>query len=107
MYQALRILIALISIVFFTYLIVFAFNFLNIVFDVYGIYLIWFIALISFWCMLPEETGDIFYRVNGKGGNGIVNNTRLGNSSQLGDVNTDSFNSASYFAALNFDYLFS
>ena len=71
MYQAFRILIGLISIVFFSYLIVFGFNFLNIGFDVYGSYLIWFIALISFWFMLPEETGDIFYSVNGKGGNGI------------------------------------
>ena len=66
MYQAFKILIGLISIVFFTYLIVFAFNFLNIEFDVYGSYLLWFIALISFWFMLPEQVGDIFYSVNGK-----------------------------------------
>ncbi len=64
MYQALRILIGLLSIIFFSYLIVFAFNFLNIGFDVYGSYLLWFIALISFWFMLPEQTGDIFYSVN-------------------------------------------
>lgn len=66
MYQAFKILIGLISIVFFTYLIVFAFNFLNIGFDVYGSYLLWFIALISFWFMLPDQVGDIFYSVNGK-----------------------------------------
>ena len=66
MYQALRILIAVITIIFFSYLIVFAFRFLNIGFDVYGSYLIWFIALISFWCMLPEQTGDIFYSVSSK-----------------------------------------
>ena len=44
-----------------SYLIIFAFNFLNIGFDVYGSYLIWFIALISFWAMLPEQTGEIFF----------------------------------------------
>ena len=61
MYQAFRILIAVFLIIFFTYLIVFAFNFLNISFDVYGSYLIWFIVLITFWSVLPERTGDIFY----------------------------------------------
>lgn len=60
MYQAFRILISIISIIFFNYLIVFAFNFLNIGFDVYGSYLMWFIALITFWSILPEQIGDIF-----------------------------------------------
>ena len=60
MYQAFRILISIISIIFFNYLIVFAFNFLNIGFDVYGSYLMWLIALITFWSILPEQIGDIF-----------------------------------------------
>tara|TARA_Y100000361_G_C11082116_1_gene301595 strand:- start:657 stop:860 length:204 start_codon:yes stop_codon:yes gene_type:complete len=61
MYQLFRIMIAIAIIIFFSYLIIFAFNFLNIGFDVYGSYLIWFIALISFWAMLPEQTGEIFF----------------------------------------------
>ena len=37
-----------------------AFNFLNIGFDVYGSYLIWFIALFLFYWILPSTSGDIF-----------------------------------------------
>lgn len=37
-----------------------AFNFLNIGFDVYGSYLIWFIALFIFYWILPSTSGEIF-----------------------------------------------
>jgi|TARA_B110000259_G_scaffold141041_1_gene158869 hypothetical protein len=37
-----------------------AFNFLNIEFQVYGSYLIWFIALFLFYWILPSTSGDIF-----------------------------------------------
>tara|TARA_B110000483_G_scaffold243669_1_gene335188 strand:- start:4429 stop:4641 length:213 start_codon:yes stop_codon:yes gene_type:complete len=60
MLQGIRILITIIANMFLIYLITFAFAFLNIGFDVYGCYLVWFIALPVFWALLPEETGEVF-----------------------------------------------
>lgn len=61
MLQAIRILITILANFFIIYLITFAFDFLNIGFEVYGSYLVWFISLMIFWALLPEETGEVFY----------------------------------------------
>ncbi len=38
-----------------------AFSFFNIGFDVYGNYLLWIVALVIFWSILPpESSGKIF-----------------------------------------------
>lgn len=60
MLQGIRLLITIIANLFLIYLITFAFEFLNIGFDVYGSYLVWFISLPVFWALLPEETGEVF-----------------------------------------------
>ena len=61
MLQAIRILITILANFFIIYLITFAFDFLNIGFEVYGSYLVWIISLMLFWALLPEETGEVFY----------------------------------------------
>lgn len=64
MLQGIRILITILANFFIIYLITFAFDFLNIGFEVYGSYLVWFISLMIFWALLPEETGEVFYIID-------------------------------------------
>lgn len=60
MLQGIRILITILANFFIIYLITFAFDYLNIDFEVYGSYLMWFISLMIFWALLPEEVGEVF-----------------------------------------------
>tara|TARA_Y100000768_G_C23925353_1_gene657232 strand:- start:1178 stop:1375 length:198 start_codon:yes stop_codon:yes gene_type:complete len=60
MYSGYRLIAGLLGVIFFTGAVIFAFDFLNIGFDKYGSYLIWFIALVIFWVFLPETGSDIF-----------------------------------------------
>ena len=48
------------SIIFILYIFTLIFNFLSISFSVYGIYLLWFIAICIFYYILPDSKTLIF-----------------------------------------------
>lgn len=55
-----KIIYTLITIILLSIIITVMFSFFGIGFDVYGNYLLWFIALGVFYSLLPSETGNVF-----------------------------------------------
>lgn len=55
-----KIIYTLVTVLLLSFIITSMFSFFGIGFDIYGNYLLWFIALAVFYSILPTETGTIF-----------------------------------------------
>jgi TM2 domain-containing membrane protein YozV len=55
-----KIIYTLVTVLLLSFIITSMFSFFGIGFDIYGNYLLWFIALAVFYSILPAETGTIF-----------------------------------------------
>lgn len=61
MNQLNKILIILFSIIFIGYFVTSIFSFFDISIQTYGIYLLFFIALLLLYAFLPQKTSELFY----------------------------------------------